>query len=61
MGKNMQLAVNSAIFKSDVILDNSIVFDDRVKPNFEDAHFIGNYLSWIDDGHVGFISKAKYY
>lgn len=61
MGKNMQLAVNSAIFKSEVILDNSIVFDDRVKPNFEDAHFIGSYLSGIDDGHVGFISKAKYY
>lgn len=61
LGKNMQLAVNSAIFKSDFILNNKILFDDRVKPNFEDAHFIGCYLSGIDDGHVGFVSKARYY
>lgn len=61
LGKNMQLAVNSAIFKSNIISDNNIIFDDRVKPNFEDAHFIGCYLSGIDDGQVGFVSKAKYY
>ena len=61
LGKNMQLAVNSAIFKSNAIIDNNIIFDDKIKPNFEDAHFIGCYLSNFDNGHIGFISKAKYY
>lgn len=61
LGKNMQLAVNSAIFKSSIILNNKITFNDKIKPNFEDAHFIGSYLSGFDKGNVGFISKAKYY
>lgn len=61
LGKNMQLAVNSAVFKSDVILNKNITFDSRIKPNFEDAHFVGSYLAGFNDGNVGFVSKAKYF
>ncbi|MFL5731544.1 MAG: glycosyltransferase family 2 protein, partial [Cytophagaceae bacterium] len=60
-GKNIQLSVNSAFFRRSIIVKDSIQFDARIKPNFEDAHFVANYFSGIKTGSIGFAEKAKYY
>ena len=59
--KHIQLAVNSAFFRSDILLDKNIIFDELIRPNFEDAHFVGSYLAVLNAGTVGFSSKAIYY
>lgn len=61
LGRNMQLSASTAIFKTSVIKNNNMLFSDKIKPSFEDAHFVGCYLSGLRDGLVGFVSKAKYF
>jgi len=61
LGKNMQLSASTAMFKTESILERNIEFDNKVKPSFEDAHFVGSYLANFNAGNVGFVSKAKYY
>jgi glycosyltransferase involved in cell wall biosynthesis len=57
----VQLATNSAFFRYSIIKKNLLVFDERVIPNFEDAHFVGKYLLSLEGTSVGFASNAKYY
>ena len=63
MEKNIQLSVNSAFFKYRVIRDNIIRFDERIKPSFEDAHFVGKYLlhNFNSGKYIAFIKGAKYF
>lgn len=61
LGKNMQLSASTAVFQSNVIKNQQISFDSKVKPSFEDAHFVACYLAGFNDGNVGFVSKAKYF
>lgn len=61
LGKGIQLSASSAFFRSAILRRNGILFDLRVRPNFEDAHFIGCYLAVLDDGGVGFAAKPRYY
>lgn len=61
MGKNLQLHVNSVFFKRDVVINNNIRFDERIRPNFEDGHFVANYIMASQDGHIVFCSRAKYF
>lgn len=61
MEKNPQLHVNSVIFKRDVILENNVLFDDRIKPNFEDGHFVANFIMAAPESSIAFCSKAKYF
>lgn len=59
--KHLQLSVNSAFFRSDLIAAQTLTFDPRIRPNFEDAHFVGCYLADLDDGHIAFCTQPKYY
>jgi len=61
LDKLIQLSASAAFFKLDVISTNSICFDSKVQPNFEDGHFIGIYLKNLSDGFVGVCSRAKYF
>ena len=61
IGKHMQLSVNSALFRADLIEQHHIRFDESIRPNFEDAHFVGAYLAEVREGIIGFSSKAKYF
>lgn len=57
----IQLSVNSAFFKTDLVREAGVEFDGRVRPVFEDAHFIGQYLL-LTRGHVmGLLASAKYH
>ena len=57
---NMQLSASSAFFRSDLIHKTNLKFDEKVKPNFEDAHFVNKYLIENYKSSVSFLKSAKY-
>lgn len=57
---NVQLSASSAIFKSSIIKNNNIEFL-NIKPNFEDANFIAQYLNQIEQPEVVNNRISKYY
>ncbi|WP_187290439.1 bifunctional glycosyltransferase/CDP-glycerol:glycerophosphate glycerophosphotransferase [Curtobacterium sp. B18] len=57
----IQLAVNSSFFRASDIRSNALEFDGRVRPVFEDAHFIGKYLLRTEAHHLGVLASAKYH
>ncbi|WP_433953873.1 bifunctional glycosyltransferase/CDP-glycerol:glycerophosphate glycerophosphotransferase [Curtobacterium flaccumfaciens] len=57
----IQMAVNSAFFRTAAIQEHQIRFDGRVRPVFEDAHFIGSYLLASGLSDVGILASAKYH
>lgn len=59
--KHMQLSVNSVFLRRSVIEDNDIRFNPTIRPCFEDAHFVGQYLLHTSKMSAGFCAKAKYY
>ena len=61
MGKFVQLSVNSAFFLTQTIQDNNISMDVRIKPNFEDAHFVAKYLLSSKNDKVVFLKTPKYF
>lgn len=40
----IQLSAATAFFRTEGVADLALRFDDAIRPNFEDAHFIGRYL-----------------
>lgn len=61
MVKEVQLSASPAFFKTEDIIYNNLQFDSRVKPNFEDGHFIAQYLLYQKNGSVAFLRDSKYY
>lgn len=61
MENNPQFHVNSAIFKKNDLIENKIYFAEDIKPNFEDGHFVINFIAKVKDGVIGFSPKAKYF
>ena len=61
LGKHINLSVSSSLFVTKVLQDHHIVFDKDIRPNFEDGHFIGQYLSSLTEGYVVFLNKAHYF
>lgn len=61
LNKDIQLSVNSALFSMEIISQNNVRFNDNIKPNFEDAHFVSKYLYNFTNEKVAFLKKAKYF
>lgn len=61
MGKHIQLSASTAFFKKSVIESNRIRFNPVIKPSFEDANFVGNYLLEIKEMNAAFAQKPKYF
>lgn len=57
----IQLSAASAFLRTQRVLDGGLRFDSRVRPNFEDAHFIARYLLLTESPKVGLLASAKYY
>ncbi|MCR8707510.1 capsular biosynthesis protein, partial [Campylobacter sp. W0066.2] len=55
----IQLSVASC-FMNITFLDN-LIFDEKIKPNFEDAKFINEYLLDNINSKSAFLPKAKYF
>lgn len=42
------------------LIETGLTFDERIRPNFEDAHFLGCYLLSRPAPQVGFVASAEY-
>lgn len=58
---HIQLSAASSIFDAKLIKKLNLKFNTNLKPNFEDAYFIANYLANNVEKYIGFLSKAKYF
>jgi glycosyltransferase involved in cell wall biosynthesis len=57
----IHLSGGSAFFRLDRVRAAGTRFDSRIRPTFEDAHFVGVYLLETAAPLVGFIRTAEYY
>jgi glycosyltransferase involved in cell wall biosynthesis len=60
-GNYIQLHVNSVFFKRAIIEASALRFDERVRPTFEDGHFVSRFMMRCADGSIGFVRGARYY
>ncbi|UUX60386.1 bifunctional glycosyltransferase/CDP-glycerol:glycerophosphate glycerophosphotransferase [Glutamicibacter halophytocola] len=51
----------TAVMRMDVIRHHRLRYDVRIRPTFEDAHFIGRYLAFAENPEIAVIAEAKYY
>lgn len=58
-GNNLQLSVSTAIFNTRNI--HKVRFNEDIKPNFEDAKFVADYLLENFDKKIGFIDNISYF
>lgn len=56
----INLSAAATIFKTSDILENQLIFDDSVKPTFEDGKFIADYLLALSGGKVSFVRDSHY-
>lgn len=59
MGDCVQLS--QSFFRTDIVRKHDLQTDERIKPTFEDAHFISRYLLHTQDKEILFLRRAKYY
>ena len=61
LGKNIQFSAALSFFKVDCIPEN-LLFDEHLKPTFEDGKFVNSYLlSQSNDSFIYFNPNARYY
>ena len=62
---HIQLSASTALFNIPLLKKHNNIFDVKIKPTFEDGHFINSFLLQVmrlEKNHfVGFIKNAKYY
>ncbi|WP_288996564.1 CDP-glycerol glycerophosphotransferase family protein [uncultured Psychrobacter sp.] len=62
LDKNIQMSASSTIFKlNESITEGYCYFNEKIKPNFEDAKFIADYFLYNYDKKIMFVENAKYY
>ena len=57
----ISLSASKSFFKASEIEEQGIRFDNRIKPDFEDAHFLNIYLLSQNTGRVAYMRKPIYY
>ncbi|MGX5835351.1 CDP-glycerol glycerophosphotransferase family protein [Aeromonas piscicola] len=57
---NVQLSASTGIFKSNIINSNKILFNPKIRPSFEDAHFVCMYLLAAEKGKISFLESSRY-
>lgn len=57
----VSLSASKSFFKTSGIDEHGIRFDTRIKPNFEDAHFLNVFLLSQEVGRVAYMRKPIYY
>ncbi|HEG4693310.1 TPA: CDP-glycerol glycerophosphotransferase family protein, partial [Campylobacter jejuni] len=57
----IQLFCNSVFILLEVLFNKQIFFDEKLKPNFEDAKFVNEYLLQNIDKNSIFLKNAKYF
>lgn len=57
----IQLSANSSFTRVALIRELGLTFDPKVRPQYEDAHFITRYLLESRTHHLGLVASAKYH
>ena len=57
----IQLSVCTALFKTKIIKNNGLLFDEKVKPCFEDGRFVTDYFLENDNSYIYFLDKTYYF
>ncbi|MCD8199907.1 MAG: CDP-glycerol:glycerophosphate glycerophosphotransferase [Coriobacteriaceae bacterium] len=57
----MQLSMATAFFRLSRIREGGLSLDEDLKPAFEDACFVGEYLATLQTGIVGFLQAPRYF
>lgn len=57
----MASSAATSFYRADILARNNLLFDEKIRPNFEDGHFSGRYLLRIPDLSVGFVADALYH
>ncbi|WP_201587141.1 CDP-glycerol glycerophosphotransferase family protein [Psychrobacter sp. HII-4] len=61
LDNNINLFVTVTFFKIDHIKKINLVFDENIKPNFEDGKFIADYLLGLERGNAIYLKDAVFY
>jgi len=61
MDNMLQMHVNSVFFKKSIIEKGNILFDGRIRPNFEDGHFVAKYTQQCPSKFIYFCKNAIYF
>ena len=59
--EQIQLFANTCFFRRQLIEHYGLRFDERVKPTFEDAHFLNIFLLRANDFRLAFVKEAQYF
>ncbi|TCU45589.1 CDP-glycerol glycerophosphotransferase family protein [Curtobacterium sp. PhB146] len=57
----VHVSAGNTFLRTSAIDDLGLRFDTRIRPNFEDGHFIARYLLGSNTHRLGVVSSAKYY
>ncbi len=60
----LQLSAASSLLRNDILKKSGLSFNEKIRPNFEDAHLINLYLLYDAEhgnNHVAFLADPKYY
>lgn len=57
----IQMGAAPAFMRMSVIEEHALRFDDRIRPTFEDAHFVGRYILLSGRHTLGLVASAKYH
>ena len=60
MKHHIQMSASTAFFKTPLIKKMHLRFDEKVKPNFEDAHFVNRYMIEYAHSSICFVKPAVY-
>lgn len=60
LGKQIQLSASTAFFRNSIIKKENLEFNHEIRPTFEDAAFVANYLFYAD-GYATYLKNSKYY
>lgn len=61
LGADFQMSASTAFFDVDVISRTNLKFDERIKPNFEDAHFTCSFIELAGECTVAFLKSPRYF
>lgn len=61
LGRHVNLSVAGVFFPPGLILNSDLRFDERLRPNFEDTHFVSCYIAELNKTNIGYLERAKYY
>lgn len=59
--KFLPSSVATTLYKVSVIKEHNIVFNEEIKPNFEDGYFSGKYLLYMGEKQVAYAAGSKYF